>query len=225
MIVHTTEPATLIGAGELSQNTLNGALMRTNKIIAADGGASLALRFGIVPDAVIGDMDSFDPKDKARIDPSTMHTVAEQDSTDFEKVLQRVETPIAVGVGFLGARVDHQLACFTTLVKYARQKIILLGEIDVVFVVPQHIKLAVAAGTRVSLYPLGTVSGTSEGLNWPINGLEFSPKGQIGTSNHATGPVTLTMNQPNMLAILPADQFDAVFRAISVAAKWPAHAG
>ena len=224
MIVHTNEPVTLIGAGDLSQNTLNAALTVTDKIIAADGGASLALRFGVTPDVVIGDMDSIDPQVQAEFDAANVYPVSEQDSTDFEKVLQRVDAPVYVAVGFLGARVDHQLACFTALTRHPDKKIILLGEVDVVFLAPARVAMPLMADTRVSLYPMGSVCGSSTGLNWPIDGLKFAPNGQIGTSNHATGPVELKVDAPLMLVVLPADQFSCVLEGLTAAAQWPARA-
>jgi thiamine pyrophosphokinase len=69
-------------------------------------------------------------------------------------------------------------------------------------------------GTRLSLFPLGAVSGTSDGLRWPIDGLSFAPDGTIGTSNEVTGPVHLTMNAPKMLIILPAEMLEAVMQAM-----------
>jgi thiamine pyrophosphokinase len=225
MIVHTTEPVALIGAGELSQKTLKTALTLVSKIIAADGGASAALGFGITPDVVIGDMDSLDHTTATTLDPATVHHIPEQDSTDFEKVLQRVEAPLLLGVGFLGARVDHQLACFATLTRYPDKRIVLMGEVDIVFLAPPTLMLDIPAETRVSLFPMGKVSGTSTGLNWPIDGLVFEPAGQIGTSNHATGPVTLRVDAPLMLVIVPSDQLAAVLDAITPAAPWPVHAG
>lgn len=225
MIVHTTEPVALIGAGELSQKTLKAALTITSKIIAADGGASAALSYGVTPDIVIGDMDSLTPDTAASLDPTTLHHISEQDSTDFEKVLQRVSAPLFLGVGFLGARVDHQLACFTTLTRYPDKRIVLLGEVDIVFLAPPTIKLDIPAETRVSLFPMGNVSGTSTGLNWPIDGLDFGPASQIGTSNHATGPVTVSVDAPLMLVIVPSDQLNAVLDVLTPAAPWPVRAG
>ena len=50
---------------------------------------------------------------------------------------------------------------------------------------------------------MGPVKGTSTGLRWPIDGLDFAPDGMIGTSNEVTGPLHLTCDAPRMLVILP----------------------
>ena len=67
----------------------------------------------------------------------------------------------------------------------------MLGDEDVMFVSPPEIDLPLDAGTRVSLYPMAPVQVRSTGLCWSTDGLSFAPDGQIGTSNQATGPVTL----------------------------------
>ena len=62
--------------------------------------------------------------------------VAEQDTTDFEKLLIRVDTPFMLAIGFMGGRIDHQMAVQTVLTAYAHRKIICVGEEDVMFVSP-----------------------------------------------------------------------------------------
>ncbi len=74
-----------------------------------------------------------------------------------------------------------------------------------VFAAPRDIRLDVAPGTRVSLYPLLPVTGSSAGLAWPIDGLKLAPGGRIGTSNRATGAVTLAFSGAGMLVVLPRE--------------------
>ncbi len=59
-------------------------------------------------------------------------------------------------------------------------------------------------GTRVSLYPMGPARGSSQGLEWPIDGIDFAPGQRVGTSNRATGLVSLRVQGP-MLLMLPRD--------------------
>jgi len=223
-IVHTSDPITLIGAGQLSQSTFKVALTLTNQLVAADGGAGFALGYGAMPDVVIGDMDSLATEDRDRIDPTRCHQVSEQETTDFEKVLQRVHAGTYIAVGFLGARIDHSLACLSTLCRFCDRKIILLGEDDVVFLVPPTLILDLPVGTRFSLYPLGDVKCRSNGLEWPLDGLNLSPLGQIGTSNRVAGPVQLTADGPSLLCIVPAGQIRAVLKGMQTAAPWPVRA-
>lgn len=115
-----------------------------------------------------------------------------------------------LGVGFLGARLDHQLAALHTLVAYTQQPCVLLGAHDLAFAAPPEIALDLATGSRLSLFPLAPVTGRSEGLEWPIDGLAFTPSGRIGTSNRVTGPVRLAFDAPGMIVLTPPEALDAV---------------
>ncbi len=222
MIVDHPRPITLIGGGHLAENDLARALAIGNHIVAADGGADAATRAGHAPAAVIGDFDSLPQDTRAALDPGTLHHIPEQDSTDFDKCLRNINAPLILGVGFTGHRIDHQLANLNALVRYPDRRCILLGGTDIAFLAPPSFALPLAPGTPVSLFPLGVVEGLSDGLEWPIAGLTFTPDGRVGTSNVATGPISLQLTAPKMLLILPASAFEATADALlGNAATWP----
>ena len=204
----------------MTWQTLDTALKLAPLSVAADGGADPLLAHGSDPMAVIGDMDSISTDLVGRIAKERFHAVAEQDSTDFEKCLQRIAAPLVVGVGFLGARLDHQMAAQTSLVRYAHTKCLLLGELDVVFVVPPDFSINLPKSTRISLFPMGEVMMQSRGLQWSTDGLKFAPDAQIGTSNISTGFVHLKPSGPKMLAILPVSQANLIFASLQHAKRW-----
>ncbi|MDE0590143.1 thiamine diphosphokinase [Halocynthiibacter sp. C4] len=213
-IVSKTKAITLVGGGDADSAMLEEAQKFAPTLVACDGGAGFVLKNKGNPEAVIGDMDSIDARTKAAIAPDRLHFVAEQDTTDFEKALLRIEAPLILGVGFLGGRLDHELAVLHALVKYDSPKVILLGREDIAFVAPERIALDLPIGSRLSLFPLGPVSGVSEGLEWPIKGLSFDPLSKIGTSNRVTGPVELSFSNRAMLLILPRAGLSAVIDAL-----------
>ncbi|WP_304617608.1 thiamine diphosphokinase [Paracoccus sp. (in: a-proteobacteria)] len=206
---------TLVGGGALSPGEMRAALARAPHLVAADGGADRALALGAVPDLVIGDLDSLGAEARERIAAERIHHIPEQDSTDFTKCLRRIDAGFVLAVGFLGGRLDHGLAALTSLVAEARMPVILIGAEDVVFLAPPALDLALEAGTRVSLWPLGPVRGRSLGLEWPIDGLDFAPGGRVGTSNRALGSVSLRLDGP-MLVMLPPDCLDAALDALGL---------
>ena len=215
---------TLLGGGSVAPGGLDLALRFAPILVAADGGATAALAQGIVPEAVIGDFDSLDPAVRHSLPPERLHMVTEQDSTDFEKALGRVEAPLILGVGFTGKRRDHELAAFHALLRFADKPCILLTESDVICLCPPEVMLELPIGTRVSLFPLGPVDGTSRGLRWEIDGLSFAPGHKIGTSN-MTGQkqVAVTMSAPVMLLILPLAHLADLIAALRPdAARWSA---
>ncbi|XDA97575.1 thiamine diphosphokinase [Sulfitobacter sp. LCG007] len=227
-VIRSADPVTVLGGGELFEGDLSLALSLAPILVAADGGADHAMGQGRMPDAVIGDMDSVRPETLASLPPERIHRITEQDSTDFDKAIRSIESPLLVAAGFCGRRMDHQLAVFNTMVRRADRVCLLLGAQEIAFVCPPRITLPTRAGDVVSLFPLMAVTGRSEGLEWPIDGLEFSPGGRSGTSNRALGPTVIEMDGPGMICLLPRAlirQGARILAALPPCARWPARAG
>lgn len=221
-IVQFATPVTLIGGGALGVDDLETALALAPDLIAADGGARAALEAGYLPEAVIGDFDSLRRADRDRIPPARLFPIREQDSTDFDKALRSISAPLVLAVGFLGARIDHQLAAFNVLVRYPERPCVLLGQHEVVFHAPPALELDLRPGSIVSLFPMRRVTGRSHGLEWPINGLEFTPDGRVGTSNRALGAVRIETDGPGLLVIVPRAALAEVTRMLAPGAFPPA---
>ena len=226
-VVRSQDPVTLVGGGQALPEDLHAALRVAPICVAADGGAALAMAAGITPAAVIGDFDSLPAEIEAALSASTLYKVAEQDSTDFEKALIRIDAPLVVGVGFLGGRVDHQLGALHVLLALADRPVLLVAPQELIFLAPPRIELPTKAGDVVSLFPLTSVTAKSEGLRWALDGLGFAPGVQSGTSNVATGPVTVVPSNPGMVMIVPRRLLRPVAAALALpeAARWPARAG
>lgn len=214
-IVQSTHGVTLAGGGPFSLRDLKLALARAPLAVAADSGADRLLRFGVMPQAVIGDMDSISDRARAKIPLERQHFVAEQVTTDFDKALRSIDAPLVLALGFAGARLDHGLAAFSTLIARADQRCILIGPQDLAFAAPARLELALQPGEALSLFPLAPVTGRSEGLEWPIEGISFAPDGMIGTSNRVVArQVVLEFDRRGMLVILPRRRLDAAIRAL-----------
>lgn len=215
-IVTSASGVTVVGAGEVTADVLTDALALAPTLVAADGGAAQALALGHAPVATIGDLDSLDAATLGRLPPERVHRIDEQETTDFEKCLRAVEAPLVLAVGFTGARLDHALAAFSALLAHRSTPCLLLGQKDVAFAAPPELALELPIGTRVSLFPMGEVTGQSEGLLWPIDGLTLAPGGRIGTSNEVMRPrVRLRFFSPGMLVILPYRCLAAAIRAVA----------
>lgn len=218
-IVESQESVTILGPSEAKPEDIEEVLRLAPSLVAADGGAKRAIELGHIPDAVIGDFDSI-PHDIAKSIPNDrLHRIAEQDSTDFEKCLTRIAAPLCLAVGFLGRRVDHELAVLNTLVRHGDRRCLLIGARDLIFAAGQSLDLNLPLGSRLSLFPMAAVTGKSEGLRWPITGIDFSPDGRIGTSNEVTGPLHLEFDRPGMLVILPRVALAALMPALQTAPR------
>lgn len=219
VIVQSSGGITLVGGAPVSAALFRIAQQKAPLIVAADGGADRCLAHGVRPEAVIGDMDSISDAARIAVGADRLHDIPEQDTTDFDKALRSIDCPFVIALGFIGARVDHGLAVLTTLVRQARP-CVLLGAQDVVFALPPRLSLTLRRGDRFSLYPLAKVTGTSTGLDWPIDGLSFAPDTRVGTSNRvSTGPVSLDLSGPGMLCILPRRRLDQALAALTARAE------
>ena len=202
VIVQSTAGVTLAGGGRFSLKLLELALGLAPRGVAADGGADRLLRHGVKPEAVIGDFDSISKAARGRL-AGRLFPIEEQVTTDFDKALRSIDAPFVLGLGFSGARLDHELAVLNGLVSHPAQRCLILGPQDVTFLAPRRMALDLPVGSRLSLFPMGAVAGASDGLRWPLQGLKFAPAAMIGTSNEVSGPVRLEFDADLMLVILP----------------------
>ena len=198
-------PITVVGGGALDQVMLSEACALAPRLIAADGAADRLATWGLMPEMVIGDMDSVTDLAHWQAVTQVVH-LPEQDTTDFEKCLYATDAPLYLGAGFTGRRVDHMLAVFHALLHYPDKRVVLLGEVEVMALIPAGVTLSLILekGAVVSLYPLLPSAGiTSDGLKWPIDGLAMAPGQAIGTSNEAvTDNISVQFSTAGVLIML-----------------------
>jgi thiamine pyrophosphokinase len=167
-------------------------------VIGADGGAARALGWGLVPDLVVGDLDSLPETERAALEARGCEFVIHpraKDETDLELALvQAVERGAQeiVVLGALGGRLDHTLAnlLLLTLPRLAGVvvRIVAGGEEAILVHGGGALVLDGAPGDVVSLLPLGGDARgvTTAGLAWPLRG-ETLPFGYSrGVSNEMT---------------------------------------
>ncbi len=226
-IVQSQGGVTLAGGASFSRSLLKKALNLAPVMVAADSGADRLLALGQEPAAVIGDFDSISAEARARL-AGRLHEIAEQDTTDFDKALRSIAAPFVLGVGFDGARLDHGLAALNGLVRHSERVCILLGAKDLVCLAPLEIEMRLPVRMRFSVFPMGEVTGESQGLRWPLQGMDFAPGGVIGTSNEVSSArVRLRFSARKMLLIAPLRALRPVLQGFG----WPdfdpsgAHAG
>ena len=171
---------------------------RDDIVISADGGASNTLKMGLVPDVVIGDMDSIKLKAKEEIREKSAKTIylptsPEKDESDTQLA---VDYAISMGVkklillGATGGRIDHTLANIILLSSPGLEGIdarILTDNSDI-FITRKPVTISGNPGktvTLMSLSPYTYFTGTS-GLKYELKEekLQFSPV--RGLSNETT---------------------------------------
>ncbi|MCH2075578.1 MAG: thiamine diphosphokinase [Rhodobacteraceae bacterium] len=206
------QPVTLVGGGEASPALLKTALAHAPRLVAADGGAGHALEAGVLPEAVVGDFDSLGGLD---LPGAIKHHMPDQNQTDFQKCLSVVDAPMVLGVGFLGGRLDHQLAAMTTLLQEPRPVVLLKAD-EIAFLSPLKLTLDLPEGMAIGLYPLLSARLTSRGLRYPLSDAEVAPDGLISTSNHVEGgPIEISLDRRALLVTLPLEALETVLDALA----------
>ncbi|MBB6063298.1 thiamine pyrophosphokinase [Thermosipho japonicus] len=180
--------ATIVLNGNIDETLV----LNTNHIIAVDGGAKLLKKRNILPDIVIGDLDSID---KETIDFFKKQSVKiieyprEKDETDCELAikyaLENGFKEIEI-INFQGERIDMIFALYGLLKKFDAN-IYLNSEKLESAILKENNKLEkeVKIGEIWSFIPLCNATFMIEGFKYPFNG-NMSIENPIGVSNETT---------------------------------------
>jgi len=181
-------------------------------LICADGGAHTALVLGLKPDVVVGDLDSLDEAEQARLKAMGCHMIVypvAKDWTDLELALKlAIERGAAeiVVLGALGGRIDQELANILLLLlpELLNVPARIVDQRQEMFVVRREATITGQAGDIVSLIPLGgDVSGiVTEGLLYPLRGESLGLGPARGLSNVMTAPVAHVMLKSGALLVV-----------------------
>lgn len=188
--------ALLIGNGApVSHRLLQQLAREADYIAVADAGAEQALSAKIVPDTVIGDLDSLSAKTYEQLAKRCvpMEKVDNQNNTDLAKALDflcKRRCRRVTLAGFIGGRVDFSLGNLLALYPYAK-KLELCVAADNWRIYPVYHQRAFTArlGARVSLLPLTACYGvTLQGLQYPLKQARLS----LGTTRTLSNVATAT---------------------------------
>jgi thiamine pyrophosphokinase len=178
----------LFTGGAAPQGIPAGLELEESLIVAADSGIETALRWGMEPELVLGDMDSL--TDMSILDRFGKEQVRrygqEKDYTDTELGLmalfeEGVEEVTIVGGG--GGRLDHLLG-IVALFDRDRTPRRWYTDKEHVECIDEEYTLRDAEGETVSFFPAGRrrCRMESQGLKWPLDTLSWV-KGDAGISN------------------------------------------
>ena len=161
-------------------------------LICADGGATSALKLGLTPAYIIGDLDSADKavlkKFKTK---STIINYKRQNDTDVEKCLKfaiKNNYKDALLVGVTGNRLDHTLCNLGIVLKFFHQtNISLVAENSFLKAYKGKQILKTFKGETISLYGFDKKTKiTSKGLEYPLKNISLPFGEKESTSNIAT---------------------------------------
>ncbi|OGU62682.1 MAG: thiamine diphosphokinase [Ignavibacteria bacterium RBG_13_36_8] len=166
-----------------------------NVLICADGGANYAYQLNLIPDYIIGDLDSIEPKiQKYFENKSKIIRYNRQIDTDVEKCLK-----FAIGkgcndiilVGVTGDRLDHTFCNLGIVIKFFyKAKITIIHEKSVLMVLTGKVIFKTVAGEIISIYGLKTNTRiSSRGLKYPLRNVSLPFGMKESTSNIAVSDI------------------------------------
>jgi thiamine pyrophosphokinase len=188
-----------------SPNIIRSLVSGAHWIVCADGGANVAVRLGITPDAIVGDCDSLTEKTRNRVPSAKIIYRPSQYATDLEKALdycleQRIRHIIIIGA--TGKRLDHTMSNMSIIRKYLdRLSIRCIDKYGEVFLVTMKISFPAAPGQIISLIPLGKCHGiTTGGLLYSLRNGALEVGVKEGQSNVATSSrVTVSVKHGSLI--------------------------
>ena len=133
MYYSTQKKLLIVGGADFSADLFEEVYDNGTPVIAADGGVNFLSERNISPELVMGDLDSASEQKIQNIDPEKIIRIPDQDSTDLEKVLFNTQSPLTLGIGFLGSQIDHELAALSALAKFPEKKLSLLANMILFF--------------------------------------------------------------------------------------------
>lgn len=198
--------ALIIANGEPPQKKRLPALLKRGPfVICADGGANTAVKLGITPDAIVGDLDSIHAEALVKFRRVPVYEDRNDETTDLEKAIlwaiQSGYDRLAI-IGAFGKRVDHTVGNLGVLRKFYPDAIITLiddsGELSYV---GRELSYDAKEGDVVSLIPLNKCEGiTTSGLRYPLDGESLELGVREGTSNVVTSsPVKIRVKKGHLL--------------------------
>ena len=184
-------------------------------VVCCDGAIQKWLEYNpnANPLAIVGDLDSISAELKERF-PSVLVHVSEQDDNDQTKALRWVleNHPEASEIVFLGAtglREDHTIGNLGLLMEYTRlfdlgdRRVTMVSDYGSAFAITDSSDLHLGEGRRISLFSAdNSLHITSEGLEWPLDGVVFDAWWKA-TLNRTSAPiVSLHFNHPAPVLVM-----------------------
>jgi len=202
--------AVIIANGWLNQGIV---LSPEDLLIAADGGARHCLEKDLHPAYVVGDMDSLDTEQVARLESQGSQFVrypSRKDQTDLELAVdlaQNLGYSEVLILGALGARWDQTIANIMLPAARPALRITLVdGDQEIHLLrTGEQIRLPGEAGDIVSLIPLAsTATGIrTHNLEYPLEGEDLFIGSTRGVSNVMTAsPAIVELEKGFLLCIV-----------------------
>lgn len=212
--------ATIFLNGNLSQSLLKKEDINNSFIIAADGAATKTLSIGIIPDYLIGDMDSIDEKSLKKLKNEKTKIARypkEKDMTDGQLA---VEKAVELGAkeiyifGLLGDRIDHLTCNLLYIAKISKKiKVKIFEHNQTISFVSEKTSLNGDKGEEVSLIPMleDCQNVSTKNLYYQLKNEDLEIGSTRGISNIFTGKrATIHIEKGTLMVVHSHSSADSI---------------
>ncbi len=178
-------------------------------LLAADGAAIKLIKMDIMPDFVVGDLDTFytNPLSASISDKSKIIKETEQETNDFEKVLRFAKKKgfnKLLVFGFHGGELEHTLNNWSVLMRFAREmNLCIYDKKRYGIPVFNSFTMDLKKGELVSLLPQQRTLLSTKGLKWELKNEILELGRREGARNIAvTGNFGITIHEGSLLLFI-----------------------
>ena len=164
--------------------------MKGSYIICADGGANGLTGTKIIPNIILGDLDSLKPSARMYFSRKNVEIrrIQDQETTDFEKALLYCIEMNLNNITVFGAassRPDHTINNFSVLKRYSKTlDIRIIDKEFEIYYINKRTAFAYRKGHTVSLMPMPSAGGiTTKGLKYKLKNESLGLGTREGTLN------------------------------------------
>ena len=191
--------ALVVGNRPLGSNVIE--LAKNKLIIAADAGADQLLKYNIIPERVIGDLDSISDKASTKLEEWTISNKNVQ-KTDLEKAVdyafEKGASEIEI-IGWSGGRIDHTLAALGLAFN---PKIKLIDDQFTVQAITDSKTIKGKESTLFSLMPIPEARVSIKGARWNLQHEKMQMGGRgIHNEIGSSGVTIIECHSGNLLLI------------------------
>lgn len=187
----------IICNGELKKRVIQKFLKSRSKlkIIATDGASDFLCRHKIIPDYIIGDLDSISKKSFSYFKKQkvVIKKIAGQYKNDLEKAIRfalKKKLPKIFVIGFSGKRFDHTINNLSILTKYSSKNIFFADTEFIIYFASKKFEIDYKKGSAFSLqgFPSNAKISTS-GLKYNLRNEKLSFGKKEGALNIAVNEI------------------------------------
>ncbi|SDZ01767.1 thiamine pyrophosphokinase [Proteiniborus ethanoligenes] len=184
--------ALVVSNGNITDIDIEAYFKDADIVICADGGARHLFNKNLIPNVIVGDLDSLDYTILKKFEDLGVRFQKYQASKDKSDTELAIEFAISEGAidiilcGATGTRLDHTIANIMMLYKLLVNQKVNISIVDShneIFITKKQLRLKEKKGCFISIIPLVDSKVTLKGFKYETNNRRFTLGSTLGISN------------------------------------------